>query len=411
MTDSTKTINSVHVFSEQQQAVTGSDIIQQLNDNDGTVFVFYSHPSVYVAEQLKQQNNGDDACSEWLDRINDALSAQRQNRRRIRLLCLQDALEHPQALIEQTGLDVSVLAGFDVKPDGLELMAGHQLVLQNEDIMALIERLEASTLQLSERAYHVAVNVEQILSDVVETKRELAEKGEESELLLLQVEQLQHELEEVLVKLKKADTSPVNNNTDTDITEENQLLTLQLEQVQEELKVYYLKHQDISKKIASYDKKYKNCSKKLHEKEALVVSLSKENKAKQRENQDLKQQIERLKNPPTLIDKIKKKIGFNNKLTTEQKRIKSDVKCIENSDYFDAEWYLSKYPDLAKSGLSPAEHYLRFGGFESRTPSNKFDSSFYLNMYPDVFAEGVNPLLHFERYGKAEGRLPKPKDE
>lgn len=396
MTDSSTTINSVHVFSEQQNAVTGSDIIQQLNDNDGTVFVFYSHPSVYVAEQLKQQNNGDDACSEWLDRINDALSAQRQNRRRIRLLCLQDALEHPQALTEQTGLDVSVLAGFDVKPDGLELMAGHQLVLQNDDIMALIERLEASTLQLSERAYHVAVNVEQILSDVVETKRELAEKGEESELLLLQLQQVQEELEQMFIKLKDAENIQADETELNELKEENELLLLQLQQVQEELEAYFIKYEDTNKKYVEQTEELKK--------------LKRANSKTVDENHQLKQQINQLKHPPkrSFIAKVKRKIGFGHKKRKEQRRIDKNIKLLAQSEYFDANWYLEKYPDLIKAGIKPEEHYLRFGGFEARNPGPRFDSAFYLKAYPDVLAEGINPLLHFELYGKAEGRLPKP---
>jgi hypothetical protein len=35
---------------------------------------------------------------------------------------------------------------------------------------------------------------------------------------------------------------------------------------------------------------------------------------------------------------------------------------------FDADWYIAKYPDVALSGLSPHEHYVRFGRFLNRQP-------------------------------------------
>lgn len=35
---------------------------------------------------------------------------------------------------------------------------------------------------------------------------------------------------------------------------------------------------------------------------------------------------------------------------------------------FDADWYIAKYPDVALSGLSPYEHYVRFGRFLKRQP-------------------------------------------
>lgn len=35
-----------------------------------------------------------------------------------------------------------------------------------------------------------------------------------------------------------------------------------------------------------------------------------------------------------------------------------------------------------------------------------FDPDWYLKQYPDVAAAGVDPKLHFDKHGKEEGRLP-----
>lgn len=46
----------------------------------------------------------------------------------------------------------------------------------------------------------------------------------------------------------------------------------------------------------------------------------------------------------------------------------ADVLALKNSDTFDAEWYSSEHPDVAKSGLDPAEHFLWLGQKLGRSP-------------------------------------------
>jgi hypothetical protein len=79
---------------------------------------------------------------------------------------------------------------------------------------------------------------------------------------------------------------------------------------------------------------------------------------------------------------------------------------ISTSDWFDAAWYKSTYPDVAQSGADPAWHYLRHGAAEGRNPSPRFNTNLYLALYPDVERAGVNPLAHFVQFGIAERRCP-----
>jgi O-antigen biosynthesis protein len=91
-----------------------------------------------------------------------------------------------------------------------------------------------------------------------------------------------------------------------------------------------------------------------------------------------------------------------------QRGIKSraeEIRLLQNSDLFDAEFYLNNNPDVKNAGLDPVIHYLEFGGFEKRDPSEHFDSTFYLEEYPDVQEAAMNPLLHYLKYGKSENRL------
>ncbi|PZQ10774.1 MAG: hypothetical protein DI565_19540 [Ancylobacter novellus] len=82
------------------------------------------------------------------------------------------------------------------------------------------------------------------------------------------------------------------------------------------------------------------------------------------------------------------------------------VRQLKSSPLFNGRWYANQYPDVAPSGLSAAEHFLRFGADLGRNPSRLFDTSFYLDAYPDVAASGQNPLLHYLDVGEAEGRNP-----
>lgn len=88
--------------------------------------------------------------------------------------------------------------------------------------------------------------------------------------------------------------------------------------------------------------------------------------------------------------------------------LQDDIALLETSDYFDRKWYLTEYPDVAMLGVSPAEHFLRYGARLLRNPSARFDTSFYLNANKDVEAADMNPLVHFLRHGRSEGRAAAP---
>jgi len=87
------------------------------------------------------------------------------------------------------------------------------------------------------------------------------------------------------------------------------------------------------------------------------------------------------------------------------------LRLIRSSDLFNKDWYLSNYPDVAQSGINPAQHYLIHGGFEGRDPGPNFNSSWYLKMYSDVKAAGINPLVHYLLFGKHENRKPHPNSD
>ena len=83
------------------------------------------------------------------------------------------------------------------------------------------------------------------------------------------------------------------------------------------------------------------------------------------------------------------------------------MKLFEGSEYFDAAWYVARYPDVDASGMTPLKHYVEVGESLGRDPGPAFCSSWYLARYRDVANSEFSPLEHFIRRGKAEGRQPK----
>lgn len=81
---------------------------------------------------------------------------------------------------------------------------------------------------------------------------------------------------------------------------------------------------------------------------------------------------------------------------------------LKQSPLLDAEWYEARYPDVAAAGMSPAEHYLKYGALMGRDPGPDFSTRFYQKQNPDVAGSNQNPLVHYLSYGQAEGRAPKP---
>ncbi len=77
--------------------------------------------------------------------------------------------------------------------------------------------------------------------------------------------------------------------------------------------------------------------------------------------------------------------------------------------FFDADWYLERYPDVGAAGMDPLRHFMAHGAQESRDPNRWFDSVWYRQHYPDIAAAGVNPLLHYLHAGAAELRNPHPR--
>lgn len=79
---------------------------------------------------------------------------------------------------------------------------------------------------------------------------------------------------------------------------------------------------------------------------------------------------------------------------------------IEGSGIFDENFYLENNEDLKNTKLKPSLHYLLFGQFEGRNPSEVFHTLNYIRKYPDVAQFSSSPLIHFLKHGQKENRIP-----
>jgi hypothetical protein len=76
--------------------------------------------------------------------------------------------------------------------------------------------------------------------------------------------------------------------------------------------------------------------------------------------------------------------------------------------HFDAAFYLTRYPEVAASGMHPFSHYLLHGAPEGRKPNAWFEPIYYLARYEQARARGGDPFADFLKYRGKEHSSPHP---
>jgi glycosyltransferase involved in cell wall biosynthesis len=84
------------------------------------------------------------------------------------------------------------------------------------------------------------------------------------------------------------------------------------------------------------------------------------------------------------------------------------VRALEKSGHFSPEYYRETYNDLSDYKGDLLLHFVRYGGYEGRSPNRYFDSKWYLNSNPVVEKKGINPLYHYLKFGMKAGLWPSP---
>lgn len=86
----------------------------------------------------------------------------------------------------------------------------------------------------------------------------------------------------------------------------------------------------------------------------------------------------------------------------------ADVCAIQDSDLFDASWYVGRTTQPGANLKTAAKHYVTKGAQAGDAPSARFDGAAYHKLNSDVMSAGLNPLLHYIRYGRSERRTAPP---
>jgi hypothetical protein len=84
-----------------------------------------------------------------------------------------------------------------------------------------------------------------------------------------------------------------------------------------------------------------------------------------------------------------------------------DVLIIAASGLFDDDWYISQNPDVARSGINPLFHYVRFGAGEGRVPIKGFNAARYVANVEAREPVTRNPLAHYILHGNPDDLLSK----
>ncbi|CAM4092525.1 hypothetical protein [Bordetella tumulicola] len=103
-----------------------------------------------------------------------------------------------------------------------------------------------------------------------------------------------------------------------------------------------------------------------------------------------------------LFRSLKSWVNGNDGGRKVKKALTAEIEIVQGSEYFNATWYLETYPDVAKSGMEPAMHYVKFGAMEGRDPGPRFSTMGYIREYPAVLDQKMNPLVHYMTFGKVK---------
>lgn len=407
------------------------------------------------------------AAAHWQESIQQLLDIQRQQRQRVQLFNLEHALAQPHSL--RAKLELSPIkqgASLASTYTPLILLAANQYLAQNVELQNLNNRLQATTTPLYEVKSPVldideflqqhqqqqiqlaqldaqtqkANNLEQQLASaqatsetlqkqIAELRDELSQTkntAEERDLILAQLHKVQEELERYYLQLQEK--AQAHNSTITALQErdaqlnalaqEREVLRNQIQQHEQHSQhlehLVHLAHQENIQAQQEYkhtllarDKQHAREATKLEAElrktKARAASAEYAGSLLQQELEDIKRsRVWKGTNPIRSFSRLLRKGNL------QQQQLIQEVALLLTSEYFDVEWYLTHYPDVAQSGMNPAEHYLLYGAQEGRLPGPLFDGNWYRQHYPDVAEADINPLLHFIKFGQQEGRNSSP---
>ncbi len=424
--------SSAAILQPTQSLPTVSALLSGLS-NGQTLWLAVVQAEYFLANVLENGSTLEEAAQAWEQQTTGLLGLQRQQRKKLQLFNLHQALAQPTQfrLLLSPEVTISDYPEQTVSSN-LSLLAACQYLTQRPELQALNTRLQASVLPLCD-SEKLILNIDQILlqshtnsaaanaRDLIQSQLQQVQEQLESNLITsaTQLASVNTEREREQQKLKEIETDlhterEVRIQLESNLkatSEERDLLLSQLHQVQEQLEQYYLslqaEQQTNKHTLLARDKQQ---AKEITKLEAELRKTKAKAANAEYAGLLLQQELDKLRKslswkaatPVRVLGRLVKKSN------PEREKLVQDIGLLLTSEYFDVDWYIRTYTDVAESQLNPAEHYLLHGATEGRLPGPLFDGNWYLQHYPDVGAANMNPLLHFILYGQQEGRASSP---
>ncbi|WP_430468818.1 hypothetical protein [Vreelandella titanicae] len=386
------------------------------------VTLVWLQPVPYIAAKLAQGEETEGTLQEWQQMAHATLNLFRQHRRQVTLIGADVGGVPPQ-------LDgVALLTLPSAKHAPLFTLAASQLLASNSAMQETAAHLCASSTCVYPQAES---GIDQVINTLRDHQKNSQQINDFEQQLSAEKETHQKTQQQVAAQSKEL----------TSVKEENDLVIAELHRVQELLESKLIEREELVKQrddvrnhyeitIQQRDSALHQLDQRFAQLQQAHLDLKKslgENKEYQKEQKALSSRINRLQTQlnvqkkefqqalqeqSTWLTWVRRNAALYSAATykhsrSHRKTLKQQAALVHASQYFDKQWYLEQYPDIANSTMDPVEHYLKFGVLEARNPSPNFDTKFYITQNPDIAESGYQPLLHYIQHGKMEHRQTK----
>ena len=96
--------------------------------------------------------------------------------------------------------------------------------------------------------------------------------------------------------------------------------------------------------------------------------------------------------------------------TQQIPEIQEQMRLVQETGFFDPEWYQQQYRDVQRRRMDPLQHYVTLGGRVQYRPSERFDLDGYLKKFPELRHNRVPALLHLALNGNQAASVVAPAD-
>ena len=385
-----------------------SDWLKQ--DSKRELTIAWPQPEAWIAAKLASGEPASKALNNWLDQAKYLLKLFRGARRQLTL-----AGYRPGAELKEVA---TPLASSESPCEAIYQLAADHLCLQSPQLQEAHAYLVASSQECTNYTAKPEATIATALKQYGEQQqaqkkaKALEQKHteiEEENMLLLQQLHLVQEAYESLHHQMKDESQQLTKAAERQqkLEKERNTLKAGLDATQKNLDSIVAK---LEQRVADLHKAQEQLEKSSLDQVSLRQQLENRQKELNTLRTSSQQHIHHLERLVQWlrVHAQRHAAAVYREIRSYKKTLPKQVAMLEASQFFDADWYREQYPDVAKAGLKPAEHFIKFGAIDGRDPSALFSTAFYLTHYEDVAASGQHPLLHYIRHGVTEKREIRP---